>query len=132
MHFISVPSSLARVAPLEMPAIRLPSVSQSNGRCISVTQRNHASLHILAARLAHIRSKPYLPVGDTTLACLTDGLASPSGTSTLPHRPTSRHELAMVWCLTILCVSADRRHNECVGQDQTQSVCVGIEPFAGE
>ena len=36
----------------------------------------------------------------------------------------------MVWCLTILCVSADRRHNECVGQDQTQSVCVGIEPFA--
>ena len=30
--------------------------SQSNGRCISVTQRNHLSLHILAARLAHIRS----------------------------------------------------------------------------
>ena len=29
-----------------------------------------------------------------------------------------------------MCVSADRRHNECVGQDQTQSVCVGIEPFA--
>ena len=36
----------------------------------------------------------------------------------------------MVWCLTILFVSADRRHNECVGQDQTQNVCVGIEPYA--
>ena len=47
-----------------------------------------------------------------------------------PHCPAPRHELAMVWCLTILYVSADRRHNECAGQDQTQSVCVGIEPFA--
>ena len=86
--------------------------------------------NIQAAGLAHTRSKPYLPVGDTTLACLTDGLSSPSGTSTPPHFPTPQHGLAMVWCLTILCVGADRRHNECVGQDQTQNVCVGIEPSA--
>ena len=99
------------------------------GRLIG-TRRTHHPVRIQAAGPAHIRSKPYLPVGDTTVACLTDGLSSPSGTSILPLFPTPQHELAMVWCLAILCVGADRGHNECVGQDQTQSVCVGIEPFA--
>ena len=68
------------------------------GRFIWITLRNHSSLQIQAARLAHIRSSAlYLPVGDTILACLTDCLSSPSGTVTRWGR-TVVVRVAMLLC----------------------------------